>query len=86
MIVIRLARGGKLGKPYYRVVVTDKRHPRDGRFKDRIGSYNPVFNKAGDQKIELDMERVNYWLSVGAQVSPRVKQLIKRHTRQTSAV
>jgi len=85
MIVIRLARGGKHKKPFYRVVVADKRMPRDGRFIERLGSYNPVFNNAGDQKIELDLDRVKHWLSVGAHMSDRVKTLYARHLKETAA-
>ncbi len=79
MIVIRLARGGRNKKPFYRVVVADKRNPRDGRFIERLGYYNPIVNLQGDQLIELNLERVDYWISQGAQLSPRVKQLVKRH-------
>ena len=85
MIVIRLARGGKHKSPFYRVVVSDKRAPRDGRYIERIGSYNPVFNKQGDQKIELDLERVDYWLGEGAQMSDRVSILVKRHRKETDS-
>ena len=81
MIVIRLARGGRNKKPFYRVVVADKRFPRDGRFIERLGYYNPVFNLAGDQDLRLDIERIDYWLGQGAQTSARVKQLIKRHRK-----
>lgn len=78
MIVIRLARGGRNKKPFYRVVVADKRYPRDGRFIERLGYYNPIVNLQGDQHIELNLERIDHWIDQGAQLSPRVKQLIKR--------
>ena len=67
MIVIRLARGGRNKKPFYRVVVADKRFPRDGRFIERLGYYNPVSNLAGDQIIEINIERVEHWIEKGAQ-------------------
>ena len=84
MIVIRLARGGRKKKPFYRVVVADKRSPRDGRFIERLGHYNPVFNLEGDQELRLDLERVEYWVGQGAQISPRVKQLITRQRRSAN--
>lgn len=84
MIVIRLARGGKKSKPFYRVVVADQRFPRDGRFIERLGYYNPVFNKAGDQVIEIDLARIDHWIKQGAQPTPRVTQIIKRHRKATS--
>lgn len=83
MIVIRLARGGKKKAPFYRVVVSDKRSPRDGRYIERLGSYNPVFNNQGDQKIEINLERVDYWLNEGAKVTDRANILIKRHRKET---
>jgi len=81
MIVIRLARGGRNKKPFYRVVVADKRFPRDGRFIERLGYYNPVSNLAGDQIIEINIERVEHWVEKGAQITPRVKQLVKRQKK-----
>ena len=85
MIVIRLARGGRNKKPFYRVVVADKRFPRDGRFIERVGYYNPVSNAQGDQVIELEAERIEHWVSQGAQISPRVKQLVKRFNKTKTA-
>lgn len=81
MIVVRLARGGKKSKPFYRVVVADQRFPRDGRFIERLGYYNPVFNRAGDQVIEIDLDRLDHWISNGAQMTPRVTQIVKRHRK-----
>ena len=66
MIVIRLARGGRNKKPFYRVVVADKRFPRDGRFIERLGYYNPVSNLAGDQIIEINIERVEHWIELSS--------------------
>ena len=75
MIVVRLARGGKKSKPFYRVVVADQRFPRDGRFIERLGYYNPVFNREGDLVIEIDLERFDHWVKQGAQPTPRVANL-----------
>lgn len=78
MIVIRLARGGKKSKPFYRVVVADRRFPRDGRFIERLGFYNPVANRNGDQVIELKLDRIEHWVKQGAQLSQRVAVILKR--------
>ena len=76
MVSIRLARGGSKKRPFYHVVVSDSRSPRDGRYIERIGFYNP---RARGQEVELrlDDSRVDYWLSKGAQPSERVASLIK---------
>ena len=84
MIVVRLARGGKKSKPFYRVVVADQRFPRDGRFIERLGYYNPVFNREGDQVIEVDLERFDHWIKQGAKATPRVAQIIKRQRKAAS--
>ena len=84
MIVVRLARGGKKSKPFYRVVVADQRFPRDGRFIERLGYYNPVFNREGDQVIEIDLERFDHWVKQGTQPTPRVTQIIKRQRKAAS--
>ncbi len=76
MVVIRLARGGNKHRPYYSVVVADSRARRDGRFIEKIGFYNPVAAE-NVESIRIDSTRVDYWTSVGAQVSPAVKKLIK---------
>ena len=75
MVVVRLARGGSKGRPFYRIVVADSRSPRDGRFIEKIGFYNPLGSSVEDLKIKLD--RLTHWASVGAQVSPAVKRLAK---------
>jgi len=76
MVVIRLSRGGAKKRPFYQVVVADKRCPRDGRCIERIGYFNPV--AAGKEvRLHLNFERVQYWLSQGAQPSERAAQLIK---------
>jgi len=79
MVTIRMARGGAKKRPFYNIVVTDKRSKRDGRHIERVGFFNPIA-KGGEIPLQLDMERVNYWLSRGAQPSERVAKLIKSHS------
>lgn len=79
MVTIRLARGGAKRRPFYSVVVTDKRSKRDGRHLERVGFLNPVA-RGGEIPVRLDVERVNYWLSRGAQPSERVAKLIKSYS------
>ncbi|MCL6480541.1 MAG: 30S ribosomal protein S16 [Firmicutes bacterium] len=74
MLVIRLSRFGKKKKPFYRVVVTDKRRPRDGRFVEIVGTYDPLKKPA---EVRLDAERVKYWLGCGAQPSDTVRSLLR---------
>ena len=78
MVVIRLARLGTKKRPFYHIVVTDRRNPRDGHFIEKIGLLNPIAS-GKETKLLLDMERVNYWLSKGAQPSERVQYLIKEN-------
>ncbi|MBV1774902.1 30S ribosomal protein S16 [Burkholderiaceae bacterium DAT-1] len=77
MVVIRLARGGAKDRPFYNVVVTDKRSRRDGRFIERVGFFNPQA-KEGTEGLRLAMDRVNYWIGTGAQVADSVKKLLKQ--------
>lgn len=74
-LVIRLARGGAKKRPYYSIVVADSRMPRDGRFKEKIGTYNPMLDKDHDQRVTLKEERARYWLGVGARPSERVARV-----------
>ena len=74
--VIRLARGGAKKKPFYRVVVTDRRSPRDGNFIEKLGIFNPLAAKDSPARLVLDTERAKHWLSVGAQPSDRVNSLL----------
>jgi small subunit ribosomal protein S16 len=74
MVVIRLARGGAKKRPFYRVVAADKRMPRDGRFIEQIGTYDPRVEKG----INLKIDRVDHWLKVGAQPSDTVHSIIKK--------
>ncbi len=81
MVVIRLSRGGAKKRPFYHVVVSDKRSARDGRCIERIGYFNPI--AAGkDVKLQLNHERALYWISKGAQPSDRVHRLMKLHEEQ----
>lgn len=69
---IRMARGGSRNRPFYSIVVADQRFPRDGRFIEKIGAYNPLLPHDNTSRVKLDAERVKYWISKGAQPSPRV--------------
>ncbi len=73
---IRLSRGGAKKRPYYRVVVADSRKPRDGRYIERVGTYNPMVAKDHPDRLTLDQERVKYWLGVGAQPTDRVARFL----------
>ncbi|MBU0556352.1 MAG: 30S ribosomal protein S16 [Alphaproteobacteria bacterium] len=73
---IRLSRGGSKKRPYYKIVVTDSRSPRDGRFIERIGSYNPLLAKDDANRVVLDTERAKHWVSVGAQPTDRVARFL----------
>jgi small subunit ribosomal protein S16 len=75
-LAIRLARGGAKKRPYYRVVVADSRSPRDGRFIEKVGTYNPLLAKDSPDRVKLDAERISHWLSVGAQPSDRVLRFL----------
>ena len=77
MVVIRLARGGAKKRPFYQIIVTDSRNPRDGRFIERIGFYNPIA-KGSEESIRIAQDRLTHWRSVGAQASPTVERLIKQ--------
>ena len=74
---IRLARGGSKKRPFYRVVAADGRMPRDGRYVEKLGTYNPLLPKDSEERVKLDMERVNYWLGEGAQPSDRVARFLE---------
>lgn len=85
MVVIRLARGGAKKRPFFNLVVADSREPRDGRFIERVGFYNPVAPD-GDVKLRVDLARVTHWVSKGAQPSDTVKRLVKQFAKSTPAV
>jgi small subunit ribosomal protein S16 len=73
---IRLSRGGSKKRPYYRIVVADTRSPRDGRFIEKIGNYNPLLAKDSAERVQLDADRARHWLSVGAQPTDRVLRFL----------
>jgi small subunit ribosomal protein S16 len=73
-LVIRLTRVGAKKRPQYRVVVADSRYPRDGRYLERLGTYNPMLAK--DKRVDLELDRVKHWLSKGAQPSDRVARFL----------
>jgi small subunit ribosomal protein S16 len=78
MVKVRLARAGAKKRPYYHIVVTDKEKPRDGRFIEQIGTYDPS-RPIGEAKV--DYRRLDYWVGVGAQVSDRVRDVVKEHKK-----
>ncbi len=85
MVMIRLARGGAVRRPFYHIVVTNRRSRRDGRYIERLGFYNPVAT-GQETELKIDLERADYWLTQGAQASERVAQLIKQYRKaQTGA-
>ena len=71
-LALRLSRGGRKNRPHYSVVVADKRYPRDGRFIEKLGTYNPLLAKDDAARVNLNEERIKYWLGQGAQPSDRV--------------
>ncbi len=77
-LAIRLARGGAKKRPYYRIVVADTRSARDGRYLEKIGTYNPLLPKDSDQRVVLNADRAKHWLSVGAQPSDRVSRFLDK--------
>ena len=77
MVVIRLNRGGSKARPFFNIVVADKRMRRDGRFLERIGFYNPTA-KGGEEGLRIAQDRLTYWTGVGAQASPTVERLIRQ--------
>ncbi|MFK8080314.1 MAG: 30S ribosomal protein S16 [Granulosicoccus sp.] len=84
MVSIRLSRGGAKKQPFYHVVATDSRARRDGRYIERIGYYNPVAR--GDAtEVKLNLERIDYWISVGAQMSDSVKKVVKDYRKSEAA-
>ena len=73
---IRLARGGSKKRPFYRIVAADTRAPRDGRFIEKLGTYNPLLAKDSGERVTMDKERVQYWLDQGAQPTDRVLRFL----------
>ncbi len=84
MVTIRLARHGSKKNPFYHITVADRTAARDGRFVERVGFYNPVA-KGQAETLRIDLERIDHWLSVGAQPSDMVKSLIKQARKAQAA-
>lgn len=76
-LAIRLARGGAKKRPYYRIVVADSRMPRDGRFIEKVGSYNPMLAKDDENRVQMDMDRIKEWMGKGAKPSDRVSRFLE---------
>ena len=74
---IRLARGGSNKRPFYRIVAADSRMPRDGRFIERLGTYNPLLPKDSEERVKMNVERVQYWLDQGAQPTDRIARFLE---------
>ncbi|TKW68155.1 MAG: 30S ribosomal protein S16 [Paracoccus denitrificans] len=74
---IRLARGGSKKRPFYAIVATDSRMPRDGRFIEKLGTYNPLLAKDSEDRVKMDVERVQYWLGQGAEPTDRVARFLE---------
>ena len=82
---IRLARGGSKKRPFYRIVAADSRMPRDGRFIEKLGTYNPLLPKDSEERVKMDIARVQHWLGQGAQPTDRVARMLEAagHTPKT---
>lgn len=78
-VKIRLARGGAKKRPYYRIVVADSRMPRDGRFIEKIGSYNPMLPKDSEDRVQINVERAAEWIKKGAKPTDRVARFLSVH-------
>ena len=74
---IRLARGGSKKRPFYRIVAADSRMPRDGRYIERLGTYNPLLPKDSEERVKMDIERVQHWLAQGAQPTDRIARMLE---------
>ena len=74
---IRLARGGSKKRPFYRIVAADSRMPRDGRFIEKLGTYNPLLPKDSEDRVKMNIERVQYWMGEGAQPTDRVARMLE---------
>ena len=83
MVRIRLSRGGALKRPFYHIVVTDRRNRRDGRYIERLGFFNPIA-RGQETRLQVDVERAQYWLGQGAKPSERVAQLLKQASAEAT--
>lgn len=77
MLKIRLARGGRKKLPYYRIVVSENTSPRDSKFIEKVGTYNPLLEKTNENRVTVVKDRVEYWLSVGAQPTEKVAKFLR---------
>ena len=84
MVKIRLTRGGAKKRPFYHIIVTDHRNKRDGRSLERVGFYNPVA-QGNEKRVELNIERLNHWVSEGAQLTDKVRMLVKESASASKA-
>ena len=84
MVIIRLSRGGALKRPFYHNVVTDRRKRRDGNYIERLGFFNPIAAE-GEERLNVDLARVDYWFSHGAKPSERVAKLLKQHRERPAS-
>ncbi len=84
MVTIRLARGGSKKRPFFHLTVTDSRNARNGRFIERVGFFNPIA-RGQEERLRVDNERVDYWVSQGAQLSDRVASLVKQSRKEQAA-
>ena len=84
MVKIRLTRGGAKKRPFYHIVVTDQRNKRDGRAIERIGYYNPVA-QGNEQRVQINTDRVQHWVGVGAQMTEKVDQLYRDAVKAAKA-
>jgi len=78
-VKIRLSRGGAKKRPFYRIVIADTRMPRDGRYVERVGTFNPMVPKDHDDRLKFKEDRIKYWLSVGAKPTNRVARFLSEH-------
>ena len=83
MVTIRLSRGGAKKRPFYQIVVADSRSPRDGRFIERIGFFNPIAQGKAE-RVRIDLDRVNHWVGQGASLSDRVASLVKKEVQKAA--
>ncbi|MDH5797925.1 MAG: 30S ribosomal protein S16 [Paracoccaceae bacterium] len=74
---IRLARGGSKKRPFYRIVAADSRMPRDGRFIEKLGTYNPLLPKDSEDRVNMDIDRIKHWLDQGAQPTDRLARMLE---------
>ena len=74
---IRLARGGSNKRPHYSIVATDSRMPRDGRFLEKLGTYNPLLAKDDENRVRMNVERIQHWISQGAQPTDRIARMLE---------